>query len=121
MILHNALKSEWNAEKGTGKYGRAAIQKDGFLHCATDETFMKFVREKLVGQEADKVMLTIDPAKLKSELKWEVGRRATFPHIYGLLNVDAVTRVEELREYIARMEKKNQSVSESQQNDAIGI
>jgi uncharacterized protein (DUF952 family) len=39
-------------------------------------------------------MLAVDPDILGDALKWEVSRSgALFPHLYGLLPVDAVTQV----------------------------
>jgi uncharacterized protein (DUF952 family) len=51
---------------------------------------------------SDLVLLVIDPARLRSELRWEApaGPPAdgiepgdSFPHIYGPLNLEAVVRV----------------------------
>jgi uncharacterized protein (DUF952 family) len=101
-ILHNAFINEWNAEKGTGEYGKNLVTKDGFLHCSTAETFETVVRPKLAGIENQKLMLHIETEKLKSKLKWEVHKKSglSFPHIYGTLNTDAVTKIENLDSYI---------------------
>ena len=41
----------------------------------------------------EKVILLIDTDKLASEVKWEDGGGLDFPHIYGLLNRDAIIGV----------------------------
>ena len=60
-------------------------------------------REQLAGVldryfrgQADLVVLKIDVQRLRSPLRWEnpPGSNERFPHIYGPLNVDAVTGVE---------------------------
>ncbi len=55
---------------------------------------------------ADLVMLVIDPAKLRSQIRWEPPNApvrvpdfmqgSVYPHVYGPINVDAVARVEAL-------------------------
>lgn len=44
----------------------------------------------------DLVVLWIDPFKVKSEIRWETVGEEAFPHIYGLLDIDAVVKVTEL-------------------------
>ena len=56
--------------------------------------------------QADLVMLVIDPARLKSQVRWEPPHStervpafmhgSVFPHLYGPINLDAVVRVEQL-------------------------
>jgi uncharacterized protein (DUF952 family) len=44
----------------------------------------------------DVIMLTIDPEKLTSEIRWEKADAAYFPHVYGPINLEAVDKVLEL-------------------------
>ena len=48
--------------------------------------------------ENNLVKLTIDPSKLKSELKYELAPSVNewFPHVFGPINVEAVVAVEEI-------------------------
>lgn len=41
----------------------------------------------------DRVLLLINTERVVSEIKWEVSESWEFPHIYGLLNTDAVEAV----------------------------
>jgi uncharacterized protein (DUF952 family) len=36
------------------------------------------------------VLLELDDAKLKAELRWESADNDLFPHLYGPLNLDAI-------------------------------
>lgn len=45
------------------------------------------------NDQDQKVILVIDTEKLNSEVRWEDGGGLDFPHIYGLLNPEAVTEV----------------------------
>jgi uncharacterized protein (DUF952 family) len=42
------------------------------------------------------VLLELDDAKLKAELRWESADADLFPHLYGPLNLDAVTQARPL-------------------------
>jgi uncharacterized protein (DUF952 family) len=41
------------------------------------------------------VLLWIDPDRVNAELRWEESDDEIFPHIYGVLNLDAVLAVSE--------------------------
>ena len=46
---------------------------------------------------SDLVLLWIDPEKLTSEIRWENVDGTLFPHIYGPINLDAVSSVTDLQ------------------------
>jgi uncharacterized protein (DUF952 family) len=97
-ILSNASEEEWESERGSGAYGEAQIARCGFIHCSTPEQF-ELIKDRFKGAEASTIMLSIETDKVKSPIKWEAGKLGVaFPHIYGLLNLDAVEKVERLSE-----------------------
>ena len=52
------------------------------------------VSNKYYSQHAELRVLTVDPTRLTAELKWEIiSTGDQYPHIYGPLNMDAVTSV----------------------------
>ena len=103
QILHVANKDDWQRESPTGVYGKNQIESDGFIHCGTVE-LVKLIHSKFAGIEHKKIMLHINSLKIKGELRWETSpkRGVAFPHIYGLLNTDAVEKTEDYTDFVAR-------------------
>jgi len=94
-IHHIALESDWREAQRTGQYttstlGRS-LAEEGFIHASrpdqvrrVSDTYYRQVRKPLVR-------LDIDTDKLTSDWREEPVGTDTYPHIYGPLNVDAVT------------------------------
>jgi len=92
IILHTLRESEWNEYKYKEFYGEEYIETDGFVHCSDVHTVHNVVWMFLDIQEP-LVFLCIDTDKVQAEIKWENGGSTDYPHIYGLLNTDAVVDV----------------------------
>jgi uncharacterized protein (DUF952 family) len=98
-IYHLALDDEWRAasESGDG-YRRSTLGKSldevGFIHCSFAGQVQKIADAVYQGRR-DVVLLVVDPSRLASEVRVEsaTGGDEEFPHIYGLLPIDAVTGV----------------------------
>ena len=94
MILHIAKQSEWETAVAEGVYRADTLETEGFIHCSTTEQVLKPANERFFGQEG-LALLCIDPAKVAAHIVYEdcyeSGQK--FPHIYGPLNVAAVTAV----------------------------
>lgn len=88
MIFHIAKRSEWNAAEVAGEYVAPSLASEGFIHCSTSEQVLGSAERYYRGQSG-LVLLCIDEGGLTSPLRYE----NRFPHIYGPLNIDAVTRV----------------------------
>ncbi len=102
-ILHITHQSDWHAALDSGSYQTASLTSEGFIHCSTDAQALRVANTFYKGQ-TDLVLLVIDTDKLTSSLKFEgpinpqTGQpepdvHDLFPHIYGVLNLDAVTNV----------------------------
>lgn len=95
MIYHITTPDLWDIALSRGSYAAASLESEGFIHCSEDRQVERSLNRFFRG-EREVVLLTIDPAKLINELKYEPADNDEFPHIYGELNLDAVTATEEL-------------------------
>lgn len=94
-ILHITHRSEWDAAQQDGYYTAPSLATEGFIHCSTPSQVVA-VAERFYAGQTGLVLLILDPARIRSEVKYEPGSDKPdelFPHIYGTLNLDAVTRV----------------------------
>ncbi len=96
-IYHMCRKAEWAAAEAAGSYrGSSQDATDGFIHFSTAKQIRESARKHRAGQ-ADLVLVTVDATRLGAALKWESSRGgALFPHLYGLLPLSAVLRVDAL-------------------------
>lgn len=94
MILHCMKKTTWEERKHKLAWGNRNIQADGFIHCSTAEYFWR-VAPNFKDIEEELVLLCIDESKLKAEVRYEDGDNCGrfYPHVYGLINNDAVIAV----------------------------
>ncbi len=93
-IYHMTLRSVWEAQPLDRPYRGDTLASEGFIHCTGDPDLLVDVANRFYrGEAGDFVILHIDPARVKSEIKWEAADGASFPHIYGPLNMDAVIDV----------------------------
>ncbi len=97
LIYHMCRRTEWTAAEAAGSYrGSSQDAADGFIHFSSASQIRESARKHRADQ-ADLVLVTVDPAKLGAALKWEPSRGGgLFPHLYGALPLDAVARVEPL-------------------------
>lgn len=106
-LLHITERSLWEAARAVGTYemstrGRT-LQEEGFIHCSTRGQLVAvadFLYGAGSGTEGDGghgelVVLVIDSGLLSVPLRYEVPAPGAdaFPHIYGPLPVEAVTKV----------------------------
>jgi uncharacterized protein (DUF952 family) len=93
-IFHLTPRSHWEAAQQSGSYFAESLQTEGFIHCSTIEQVARSANKFYRGQ-TDLVLLHIDPSLLKAELRYETfSTGEAFPHIYGEINLEAVTLAE---------------------------
>lgn len=92
IILHITTETEWQTAVATGQYRADSLASEGFIHCSTIEQVLMPANQMFAGR-TDLILLKIDPAKLSARLVYEDCYESghQFPHIYGPLNLDAVT------------------------------
>ena len=102
MILHLTNSATWIEAQQQGFITAPSLAAEGFIHCST-EYQMRDVANKYYRGATDMVLVHIDPVTLASPLKWEppahidgspsLPNEPLFPHIYGVINLDAVIQV----------------------------
>ncbi len=103
-IYHLAPRGELLAGRSRGRYFPARWQQDGFVHCAGDlGTLVAVANDYFGALEEPLVALEIDPARLSAPVRFEapaplpgaggshLESAARFPHVYGPIELDAVT------------------------------
>ncbi len=93
MIYHIALPEQWEAARLSGEYIADSLATEGFIHCSTEDQVERSLNRFFCGRDAV-LLLAIDAERLTSGLKYEPAHGEDFPHIYGPLNLDAVSAVE---------------------------
>lgn len=89
-ILHSVRKKDYDINGSY--YGSDSIEKFGYIHCSDLDTYY-LVAPNFKDDREERILLVIDTSKVDKEIKWEDGGGLDFPHIYGLLNNDAVLEV----------------------------
>lgn len=104
MILHITSKQEWLNAQQRGEYIAPSLKTEGFIHCSTEKQVLHVANAFYRGRN-DLVLLNLDEASLKPELKWEppagvpapgISDSDKFPHIFGPINLTAVASVLDL-------------------------
>ena len=70
MILHITSRAEWMDAQARGEYIAPSLKTEGFIHCSTEKQVLHVANAFYRGRN-DLVLLKLDEAKLKPELKWE--------------------------------------------------
>jgi uncharacterized protein (DUF952 family) len=97
MIFHIAIRADWDAALHIGHYAPPNLDADGFIHCSTRAQIIDTANLFYRGRR-DLMVISIDETRLAAPLRYEApanpsDARASslFPHIYGALNLEAVT------------------------------
>ncbi len=93
-IYHVTTQAAWDAAKELGYYEAASLDTEGFIHLSTAEQVPGTLERFFAGQ-TNLVKLVIQPEKLIHTLKYEIAPslNIAFPHVYGVINLDAVNEV----------------------------
>ena len=93
LIFHLTYKHAWEAARSAGEYAAPSLAEEGFIHCSKDVPQLLKVAARLYPGETGLMVLDVDLEELKSPLKNAPSRSGEiYPHIYGMLNADAVVR-----------------------------
>ena len=94
FIYHLAQAQDWDNAQKMGAYRADSLAFEGFIHCSFQEQ-LKGTLEKHFKDSQELVLLKIEIENLNAEWLKEntSGGQELFPHLYGELNLDAVSRV----------------------------
>jgi uncharacterized protein (DUF952 family) len=89
--------SLWREAERAGRFRGSAVDlRDGFIHFSTAAQAAETAAKHFAGQR-DLLLVHVDGARLGAALKWEPSRGgALFPHLYGELDLAAVSKVDSL-------------------------
>ena len=103
-ILHLVPRPVWEGvvASDASTYAPPSLADEGFIHATAGDELLLQVANAFYHQEAgDFLVLSLDEALLTPEVRWEAPEPAPppgadaplFPHVYGPLDVAAVTGV----------------------------
>jgi len=93
-IYHITSQTDWDDAQKTGGYRADSLDSQGFIHCSARHQVVAVANHFYRGRDG-LVLLAIELDKLIPAVVWEnlEGGQEQFPHIYGVLNLDAVVQV----------------------------
>jgi len=97
LIYKIVSEHEWIAAEAEGRFiGSAVDIDDGFIHFSTAGQAPETASRHFAGRKG-LLLVAVEAAALGAALKWEPSRGgALFPHLYDVLPLAAVARVDPL-------------------------
>jgi uncharacterized protein (DUF952 family) len=96
-IFHIATAADWRRTLESGTYTTSTVgvtlEEEGFIHASRREQVQGVFDRYYRSLREDLVLLTIDTARLESEVRVEPVGDDTYPHVYGPINRRAVIDV----------------------------
>lgn len=91
VIYHVTTAADWKAAQQQGFYEHPSLKAEGFIHCSQEHQVAGVLERYFAGQ-VRLVKMVIDTEKLTSKFvfDWSPSTADTFPHVYGVINIDAV-------------------------------
>jgi len=97
-LLHITERAHWERAAAAGEHRMSTrdltLEQEGFIHCCLPHQ-LRGVAERYYADADDLVVLVIDGTRLPAPVRYErpAPGAEEYPHIYGAVPVDAVTRV----------------------------
>lgn len=91
VIYHILSRQAWEQAQEQGSYTPESLESVGFIHCSSFEQVLGSAQGFFKGQD-NLILLIIEEAKVHPQIMYEdsTSEGMRFPHIYGVLNLDAV-------------------------------
>jgi uncharacterized protein (DUF952 family) len=94
-VLYKIMsRQDWETALANGSYeGSEVDRRDGFIHLSAAHQVRATAQKHFSGQSG-LLLVSVTEEALGQSLKWEVARGGElFPHIYGVLPLNAVSEV----------------------------
>ncbi|UHQ23208.1 DUF952 domain-containing protein [Lysobacter sp. 5GHs7-4] len=90
-VYHFADPADWARAQRDGEYRNAGLQREGFLHCATQAQLADVIERHQRGR-GELILLHLDAAALGDVLRYDPSPRSgqAYPHVYGPIPLSAV-------------------------------
>lgn len=89
-IYHIASHEAWQQAQAAGAYRADTLSSEGFIHLSTGAQVLG-TANRFYRAQSGLVLIAVDTDRLVAELRYEESEPGQFfPHLYGLLNLDAV-------------------------------
>jgi uncharacterized protein (DUF952 family) len=97
VLVHLCPTDDWAAAEISGELRPESLASAGFVHLSMPEQ-VHLPANRLFAGRRDLLLLHIDPSRLDSPIRWELGlatdpESMLFPHLYGALPIGAVINV----------------------------
>lgn len=94
LIYHMLPAAQWAAQDPTQPLVEESLETEGFIHFSGDREILRIVANRFyAATPGEYVVLVVDTARLQAEVRWEPADGHLFPHLYGPLNLDAITQI----------------------------
>jgi uncharacterized protein (DUF952 family) len=94
-IYHLVPAADWSKQPA-GPYRAASLDSEGFIHCSNHDQVAR-VANLFYAAQGEMVVLCIAAELLTSPLRDDdIGTGERFPHVYGLINREAIVEVKKL-------------------------
>ena len=95
MLYHLVDRGAWEAARAAGVYRPPSLASEGFIHLSTAEQWPR-TRERFYADATELLLLEIDETLLAGDVRYERADGEDFPHLYGVLDIEAVVSVRRL-------------------------
>jgi len=93
VILHITTREQWEQARRLGVYRGDTLESEGFIHCSSVRQAVP-VANALYRGRSGLVILCIEAGRVEAEIRYEgADRGELYPHIYGPLEIEAVSLV----------------------------
>ena len=75
-----------------GIYKTESLEKQGFIHCSYPSQLVKVAETNYPGRK-DLLLLCIESNRVHADIREEGAGDESYPHVFGPLNIDSVTKV----------------------------